>query len=152
MTRIIIEIDEPRHPRRIVGVGYPITTNKQGTIIVANFELHSDDIAFFPVRVNGAVPDPSDVFTPTSNNPAEFTCEMGVVPATAPVDAGNPAVKVTCLTHDGMRDVSFGVSDSAGSIVMRQTFDIIPPMALAGTISVDEGNIFVEPNPNPPTA
>ena len=47
---------------------------------MSNFQLRSDRIGYFPLLVNGLVPDSWDIFTPVSNNPSEFWCAMGSTP------------------------------------------------------------------------
>lgn len=139
--------------RPVLGFGPPLTITKEGKTMA--YQLPSDQIALFPLKVNGAAPAAGDTFTVVSNNTDQFTAEIGVMPAEAAADAGNPAVKVTCLKHDGMAGVSFTVTDSKGDTAATETFDIVAPVAPpppAGVISVDEAGIAVSANPNPPTA
>ncbi len=117
---------------------------------MSNFQLHSDLIGYFPLLVNGLVPDSWDIFTPVSNNPSEFWCTMGSTPEGSSHPVGTPAVVVACLKRAGMTGVSFTISDDAGSTRCTETFDIIPPEPASRVISVDEANILTGRNPSPP--
>lgn len=160
LHQIVIKLDQledaiknVEKPRPFIGFGLPFTIDKEGKLMA--YELPSDQIALFPLLVNGAAPPAGDTFSVVSNNTDQFTAEMDVMPPEAARDAGNPAVKVTPLRHDGMAGVSFTVNDSAGDTAATETFDIIAPKAPpppAGVISIDDAGVATRANPNPPAA
>jgi hypothetical protein len=136
-----------------IGFGFPVTTTKEGEIVMANYQLNSNLIGHFPLLVGGKAPPAGDVFTPVSNQPAVFSCAMGVMPAQTPPgpDDGGPCVDVTPLTLGGALGCSFSVTDSNGDGAASESFDIIPPAQPPIPISVDQAGIVATVNPNPPT-
>ena len=140
----------PAH-KRIISFGLPVVINSEGNLMA--YQLASNLIALFPIKVAGEKPAADDVFTVVSNNPDQFTADIDVMPDDAAADAGFPAVKVTCLTHDGAANVSFTVSDSKGDTAGTETFDITAPAAPPpppGQISIDEAGVATMANPSPP--
>lgn len=106
----------------------------------------SNNLAYFPLLVNGKAPPASDMFTPVSITPTICSVAMSTVPSGP--DQGDPAVLVTALTLAGGAG-GFTVTDSNGDTAASETFTITEPV---GTIEVDDPNVVFAPNTAPPTS
>jgi len=135
--------------RRHITIGRPVFTDLKGNIMPISFP--SNQLAYFPLLVNGAAPPAADQFTATTTDtPPIASYAIGVMPSGP--DAGDPAVVVTALTLAGGAG-TFQVKDqNANDTGASESFTITAPAIPPGVITVDDPNVIFAPNPNPPTA